>query len=144
MDKLPDVQHRHHGGWEHLGRGSRNRSRLPTLLATFALTVASCGGTATTSTAGAATTSTVIDTEWDYVSLGSSFTGWASWPETYASFIEEDLGVDVTYYDKTINRAHSDAVLDLLRTDEELRHLLANAEVITIGAFFSEDRKSVV
>lgn len=132
MEKSRDGAQRHRRGREHLGRGSRKHNSGLALLATIALIVTSCGG------ARLATTSTVIDTEWDYVSLGSSFTGWASWPETYASFIEEDLGVNVTYYDKTINSAHSDTVLERIRTDNELRALLANAEVTTIGAVFSE------
>lgn len=122
----------HRIGQVHASPEAGKDSRLPALFALIALIVSSCGG------AGAASTSTLVNTEWEYVSLGSSFTGWASWPETYASFIEEDLGVNVTYYDRTIDRAHSDAVLELIRTDEELRGLLGNAEVITIGAVFSE------
>lgn len=126
------YSHHRHIGQVHASPGTGKDSRLPALFALIALIVSSCGG------AGAASTSTLVNTEWEYVSLGSSFTGWASWPETYASFIEEDLGVNVTYYDRTIDRAHSDAVLELIRTDEELRGLLGNAEVITIGAVFSE------
>lgn len=126
------YSHHRRIGQVHASPEAGKDSRLPALFALIALIVSSCGG------AGAASTSTLVNTEWEYVSLGSSFTGWASWPETYASFIEEDLGVNVTYYDRTIDRAHSDAVLELIRTDEELRGLLGNAEVITIGAVFSE------
>lgn len=123
---------------------SSRRGAVSTVLAAVALIVVACGNasmtdvTPATRITAATTASTPEGAEWDYVALGSSFTGWASWPETYASFIEEDLGVTVTYYDKTINAVHSDVMLDLIRTDPELRALLADAEVITFGAAFSE------
>lgn len=123
-------------------RGSASRRRpVLTLLVAIALTVNACGAASVTDV-----TSTTASTpaQWDYVALGSSFTGWASWPETYASFIEEDLGVTITYYDKTVNKAHSDAMLDLIRTDPELRGLLADAEVITFGAAFGEWEQRVM
>lgn len=118
--------------------------RVLSLLAAFALIVTACGAASgtdvppTTRITASTTTSTPSPAHWDYVALGSSFTGWASWPDTYASFIEEDLGVTVTYHDRTINAAHSDVLLDLIRTDTELRSLLADAEVITFGAAFGE------
>lgn len=124
--------------------GSALSRSVPTLLAAVVLIVTACGTASlteanpSTETGISTTASTSTIAEWDYVALGSSFTGWASWPETYASFIEEDLGVRVTYYDKTINSLHSDTLLELIRNDDELRDLLANAEVITFGAAFSE------
>jgi hypothetical protein len=156
-----DRGHRHGRSCRAGGLGSAPRhGRFAVVMAAAAVVVAACGGpsvaTATSTTVAADTTAVASDTatapagsatttapvgnaaEWEYVALGSSFTGWATWPETYASFIEEDLGVSVTYHDRTINRAHSDAVLELIRTEDEIRDLLANAEVITIGAVFSE------
>lgn len=145
MDLLRDRKNSQNRTGEYLeavhGSASLRRPVL-TLLAAIALTVTACGAASPTDATPTTriTTSTTASTpaQWDYVALGSSFTGWASWPETYASFIEEDLGVTVTYYDKTINAVHSDAMLDLIRTDPEVRALIADAEVITFGAAFSE------
>lgn len=147
METRNDREHRHRRAREHRtaadGSGAR-RGRLPVLGAAITIVIAACGAPSQTNTSSITvapdtTTTMAADTdEWEYVALGSSFTGWASWPKTYASFIEEDLGVSVTYHDKTINRAHSDVVLELIRTNDELRSLLASAEVITIGAVFSE------
>ncbi|MDX1468685.1 MAG: SGNH/GDSL hydrolase family protein [Acidimicrobiia bacterium] len=114
---------------------------LRVLLVAMAVGIGACGGQ---TASGAVPAVEVLGDQWDYVALGSSFTASATWPETYASFIEEDLGVSVTYHQRTTGRAKSDAFLERIRTDEELRSLLANAEVITIGAIYSDFENPVL
>jgi lysophospholipase L1-like esterase len=68
--------------------------------------------------------------EWDYVVFGDS----AAWgfPRYYASYMEKDLGVKVTIYNKTIDTQSVDSLLRVLRKDESLRKLVSEAEVITL------------
>jgi lysophospholipase L1-like esterase len=68
--------------------------------------------------------------EWDYVVFGDS-TAWG-FPRYYASYMEKDLGVKVTIYNKTIDTQSVDSLLRVLRKDESLRKLVSEAEVITL------------
>lgn len=79
------------------------------------------------------------DTEWDLVALGDSTpTGYGigkdkSYVQIYAGYIEEDLEVNVTVHNWATNdtRRVADWVEEV-RTNEELREDLRNAEVITL------------
>jgi hypothetical protein len=54
------------------------------------------------------------------------------WNETYAAYIEEDLGVDVTLTDVSFHSRMTLAdMLEQLQTDQGFRSLVENAEVIT-------------
>lgn len=75
---------------------------------------------------------------WDYVALGDSWTGFASWPEMYVDFMEEDLGIEVVLHDESRPSQRADDALDRIRTDGRLRELLAGAEVITVGIVGNE------
>ena len=68
---------------------------------------------------------------WDYVTLGDSFLARSTIPEQYAAFIEEDMGVEVLIHEKAVSGQEPDVLLETLRTDEELRGLVREAEVIT-------------
>lgn len=68
---------------------------------------------------------------WDYVTLGDSFFAGSSIPEQYATFIEEDVGVEVVLHEKAVSGQEPAILLENLRTDEELRQLIRDAEVIT-------------
>ena len=79
------------------------------------------------------------DTTWDLVALGDSTpTGYGvgaenSYVNLYASYISEDLKVDVVVHNWATNSTRT--VLDwveVIRTDEGLREDLRNAEVVTI------------
>jgi lysophospholipase L1-like esterase len=70
---------------------------------------------------------------WDYVALGDSFTAVATWPEIYASTMEEELGVEVTLHrEARPGQRASDALLRI-QTDDRLRRLIMEAEVITVN-----------
>ena len=68
--------------------------------------------------------------EWDYVVFGDS-TAWG-FPRYYASYMEKDLGVKVTIYDKTVGGLSAADILGRLRIDESLRKLVSEAEVVTL------------
>jgi len=69
--------------------------------------------------------------EWDYVVFGDSST-WG-FPRYYASYMEKDLGVKVTIYNKTIDTQCVFDILRVLRKDESLRKLVSEAEVVTLN-----------
>jgi hypothetical protein len=72
--------------------------------------------------------------KWEYVSIGGDFTYAMRWNETYAAYIEEDLGVDVTLTDASFHSRKTLAeMLEQLQTDQEFRSLVENAEVVTIS-----------
>lgn len=75
---------------------------------------------------------------WDYVTLGDSFTGWATWPEMYSLIIEEDMGVEVVLHDEAVTRQSAAGALERLRSDQRVRDLVSQAEVITIGIVIGE------
>lgn len=112
-------------------RSRSNSTRLAATLAILVVTAAGCGSGEPPPTDAAPQT-------WDYVVLGSSYSGQASWPEQYAGHIEEDLGVEVVVHDRTVNRGRADAAAERIRTDEALRELIGQAEVLTIGLAFDE------
>ena len=79
------------------------------------------------------------DTTWDLVALGDSTpSGYGvgaenSYVNLYASYISEDLEVDVVVHTRATNSTRT--VLDwvdVIRTDEGLKEDLRNAEVVTI------------
>lgn len=70
---------------------------------------------------------------WDYLALGDSFTRRAQWPELYAGLVQEDLGIEVILHMEAKNGQKTSELLDRMRSDEELRKLIAGAEIITIN-----------
>jgi lysophospholipase L1-like esterase len=82
---------------------------------------------------------------WDLVALGDSYTAssYASWPEMYAGFIEEDLGVGVEIHNMAVGGASTGGILDRVRNEQHLRELLAGAEVITVGMGMGEFRSPI-
>ena len=70
--------------------------------------------------------------EWDYVVFGDS-TAWG-FPDYYAAHIEADLGVKVTVHYRTVGGQSSTGLLRRLRSDQELRDLVREAEVVTFIA----------
>lgn len=132
---------------------------LVSLLIAFALLVGACGAQTTpilptstpelptptptpeaptspppTAIANTATPEATVPTDegslkpWDLVVFGDSMTWF--WPKIYADHIEADLGVTVTLHDWSRSNRHSTQLLYILQTDEELRSLLSEAEVI--------------
>jgi hypothetical protein len=79
------------------------------------------------------------DTTWDLVALGDSTpTGYRvgtghSYVEVYAEYIQQDLGVEVVVHNWSTNstRAVAEWVAEV-RTNDELRDDLRNAEVVTL------------
>jgi hypothetical protein len=69
----------------------------------------------------------------DYVTLGDSITRESQIPELYASRIQDDLGVEVTLHNKATPGESAAETLRRIRSPEELRHLVADAEIITIN-----------
>jgi hypothetical protein len=57
----------------------------------------------------------------------------------YAGYIEKDLGVKVTVDNRSAGGAGFLAIQDALRSDQELRNAVSQAEVITIWAFWLND-----
>lgn len=68
--------------------------------------------------------------EWDAVTLGDSFLARSSIPEQYAAFVAEDLNVKVNLHEAAVNGQEPSVLLENLRTDEELRQMVGEAEVI--------------
>ena len=73
---------------------------------------------------------------WDYVALGDSTPdGYGverSYVDYYAEFIEEDLDVRVEIHNFSMSGQTTTSLLNRLRTNDELRSALQDAEVITI------------
>ncbi len=83
---------------------------------------------------GALLLSSCAQEEWEYVSIGGDFTYAMRWNETYAAYIEEDLGVDVTLTDVSFHSRKMLAdMLEQLQTDLEFRALVESAEVVTVS-----------
>jgi lysophospholipase L1-like esterase len=113
--------------------------------ADVAPTQASAAPTATTpppmSTAEAPTVTPVPeedDAAWDYVALGDSIPGGVgvdlgkSYVHLYAAYIAEDLGVDVTVNNRSAASETTVSLLGKLQSDETMRALVSEAEVITV------------
>jgi len=69
--------------------------------------------------------------EWDYVAFGESIT--MDMTYRYAKILEQDLGVTIVLHDWQSPDAHSSNLLEKLRTNEQLRQDLQEAEVITLN-----------
>jgi lysophospholipase L1-like esterase len=72
--------------------------------------------------------------EWLYVALGDSEAlccGKKTYPDYYADFIEQDLGVNVTLNNLAVNGSTSQDLLEQLE-EESVQSLLAEARVVTI------------
>jgi lysophospholipase L1-like esterase len=76
----------------------------------------------------------------DYVTLGDSITRESRFPEMYAAHIEEDLGVEVKLHNEAIPGESTAATLRRVRDPDELRNLVAEADVITINVSASAMR----
>ena len=66
---------------------------------------------------------------WDYVAIGESIT--FDMTARYAEVLEQDLGVTINFHNWQIPSNHSSRFLEKLRTNEQLRRDLQEAEVIT-------------
>ena len=128
-------------------------SRIVGVLASVALVVAACGGNgdATTSDpsseqtttvppengSSAATTTQQIEAEpLVYVSLGPSSNFYPG-PETgmiflYAESIAEEFGVEVDHRNHTIGADKAQDLLNRIKTNDQLRQDLAEADVVTL------------
>jgi hypothetical protein len=100
-----------------------------------ALLMVACSTTQPSPTATLVPTTTPVPTpteeiaEWDYVALGESMNfGMIS---RYAEMLEQDLGVRVELHDWARANDHSSSLLERLRTNEQLRQDLREAEVVT-------------
>ncbi len=126
------------------------RVMQPAAVVALVLIVAACSGPADPLRASAeASPSEAVeasgdDEAWNYVALGTSFTGYASWPEMYVAHIEKDLGVEVRLHDETVGGGRADEALERIRSDEPLRALLAQADVITVDPAIDEMRVPMV
>lgn len=118
-----------------------NHKRLLPLmigLAILSLLLAACGTAAPTATSAPALTATPTMaasesvTEWEYVVFGDSRTGMGQWPRMYADYMEEDLGIEVTVYNKASGGQDSDYLLSDLQKNDKLRALVREAEVVTV------------
>jgi hypothetical protein len=69
--------------------------------------------------------------EWDYVAIGESIT--VGMTHRYAKILEQDLGVAIVLHDWQFPNAHSSNLLEKLRSNEQLRQDLQEAEVITLN-----------
>ena len=67
--------------------------------------------------------------EWDYVAMGESIT--MGMVTRYAEILGQDLGVTIDFHDWQVPGEHSSRLLERLRTNEQLRSDLREAEVIT-------------
>ncbi len=78
------------------------------------------------------------DGAWDYVALGDSIPAGMgvdlgkSYVHLYADYIAEDLGVEVTVHNRSAVGETTVSLLGRLRSDEIVRKLVGEAEVITI------------
>lgn len=71
--------------------------------------------------------------EWDYVALGDSIVALGdSYAVPYAAHIEADLGVKVKLYNRGVSGMMSGELLGKLRSDQYLRDIISEAEVVTI------------
>jgi hypothetical protein len=100
-----------------------------------ALLVVACSTTQPSPTATLVPTTTPVPTpiegaaKWDYVALGESMNfGMIS---RYKEMLEQDLGVSVELHDWALANDHSSSLLERLRTNEQLRQDLREAEVVT-------------
>jgi hypothetical protein len=100
-----------------------------------ALLMVACSTTQPSPTATLVPTTTPVPTptegtaEWDYVALGESMN--FSMIFRYAEMLEQDLGVSVGLHNWAREADHSSRLLERLRTDEQLRQDLREAEVVT-------------
>jgi len=94
-----------------------------------------------TSTAEAPTATPVPEEDdgaWDYVALGDSIPGGVGVPigtsyvHIYAAYIAEDLGVEVKLHNRSAAGETTKSLLGKLQSDETVRALVSEAEVITI------------
>jgi lysophospholipase L1-like esterase len=74
---------------------------------------------------------------WSYVALGDDNAapigvGDDSYVEYFAEYLREDLGVDLEVHNYGKSHGPAGRLLDLLRTDSEMRQAIADANVITI------------
>ena len=110
-----------------------NHNRLLTkmsILAFFVLLLVMYATLQPTPTATSTTKAPEEIKEWDYVVFGDS-SAWG-FSKYYASYMEKDLGVKVTIYNKTIDTQSVFDILRVLRKDESLRKLVNEAEVVTL------------
>ena len=72
-----------------------------------------------------------MDLEWDYVAFGESIT--MGMTSRYVKILEQDLGVTIILHDWQIPDANSSNLLEKLRTNDQLRQNLQEADVITLN-----------
>jgi hypothetical protein len=79
------------------------------------------------------TPTAIPEDAWLYIAMGDSFTGLASWPEQYAAHLEQELGVDILFKDRSKGAQKIIQMLEGIRTDEGLRRYIRQAELITVN-----------
>ena len=79
------------------------------------------------------TPTAIPEDAWLYIAMGDSFTGLASWPEQYAAHLEQELGVDILFKDRSRGSQKIIEMLERIRTDEGLREDIMQAELITVS-----------
>jgi len=88
-----------------------------------------------------------VDRTWDYVALGDSYpAGYGaerSYVDYYAEHMEKDLGGRVEVHNYARTGLTSSELLSQVRSDEELRETIRNAEVITIWVGWNDFRVSL-
>jgi len=110
-------------------------SKIVPFVVLLTISIAACAGSPLTPTPTPARSAPTYiaergDTQWDLVVLGDSILWGFTAP--YAALLEQDLRVDVVPHDRTSSNLASQDLLDRLRSDQELRDLLGEAEVIVI------------
>lgn len=115
---------------------SFRRSFRPMICAAFMI-LASCGvGDSGSSLPDMPTTtpvnaSTSLAPALDLVVVGDSFVGWSDWPEMYASFAAEALGVSVVV-DESLAGPGTPRRLDQLLRSDSARDVIASAEILVV------------
>lgn len=101
------------------------------------LLIPACGGGQLVETIATATAVPIRDEPlqevWFYVGLGDSFTGYATWPATYMSFLQEELDVTIEYKNWTIGAGKITDMIEQIQTNEKLRSEITQARLITVN-----------
>jgi uncharacterized protein YukE len=75
----------------------------------------------------------IVKPTWDYVALGFCLEQDEAYVDYYADYVEEDLMVRVRLHDRRVVGFRCSEFLSQLREDQELRDLIREAEIITMG-----------
>ncbi|HEY44853.1 MAG TPA: hypothetical protein G4O11_12810 [Anaerolineae bacterium] len=110
-------------------KGKKRLSHMIGMTWVTLLLMVACRTPQPSPTATPAPTPTAEMPEWDYVAMGESIT--MGMTARYAEMLEQDLGVKIDLHDWQIPGDRSSSLLERLRTNEQLRRDLREAQVIT-------------